>query len=29
MQYLILAAVLSMMALYAVIIVGCLRQAEW
>lgn len=29
MQYLILAAVLSMMALYAVIIVGCFRQPEW
>ena len=29
MQYLILAAVLSMMALYTLIIVGCLKQPEW
>ena len=29
MQYLILAAVLTVMALYAVIVVGCLRQPEW
>jgi hypothetical protein len=29
MQYLILAAVLAMMALYALIVVGCLRQPEW
>ena len=29
MEYLILAAVASMMALYALIIVGCLKQPEW
>jgi hypothetical protein len=29
MEYLILLAVVSMMALYAVIIVGCLKQPEW
>jgi hypothetical protein len=29
MDYVILAAVVSMMALYALIIVGCLRQPEW
>ncbi len=29
MQYLILAAVVSMMALYALIIVSCLKQPEW
>jgi hypothetical protein len=29
MEYLILAAVVSMMALYALIIVGCLKQPEW
>jgi ABC-type transport system involved in cytochrome c biogenesis permease subunit len=29
MQYLILAAVVGMMALYALIIVGCLKQPEW
>ena len=29
MAYLILVAVVLMMALYAVIIVGCLRQPEW
>jgi hypothetical protein len=29
MEYLILLAVISMMALYALIIVGCLRQPEW
>jgi hypothetical protein len=29
MEYLILVAVVSMMALYAVIIVGCLKQPEW
>jgi hypothetical protein len=29
MQYLILAAVVSMMALYALIIMGCLKQPEW
>ena len=29
MEYLILVAVGSMMALYALIIVGCLRQPEW
>jgi hypothetical protein len=29
MEYLILVAVASMMALYALIIVGCLRQTEW
>jgi hypothetical protein len=29
MEYLILAAVVSMMALYALIIIGCLNQPEW
>jgi hypothetical protein len=29
MEYLILIAVVSMMALYALIIVGCLKQPEW
>jgi hypothetical protein len=29
MEYLILVAVVSMMALYALIIVSCLRQPEW
>jgi hypothetical protein len=29
MEYLILVAVVSMMALYARIIVGCLKQPEW
>lgn len=29
MEYLILTAVISMMALYALIIVGCLKQPEW
>jgi len=29
MEYLILLAVVSMMALYALIIIGCLRQPEW
>jgi hypothetical protein len=29
MEYLILAAVVGMMALYALIIVGCLKQPEW
>jgi hypothetical protein len=29
MQYLILTAVLSMMALYALIILGCSKQPEW
>jgi hypothetical protein len=29
MQYLILTAVLTVMALYALIVVGCLRQPEW
>jgi hypothetical protein len=29
MDYLILVAVVSMMALYALIIVGCLKQPEW
>lgn len=29
MQYLILTAVLTVMALYALIGVGCLRQPEW
>ena len=29
MEYLILVAVILMMALYALIIVGCLRQPEW
>jgi len=29
MDYLILIAVVSMMALYALIIVGCLKQPEW
>ena len=29
MEYLILVAVVSMMALYALIIVGCLKQLEW
>ena len=29
MEYLILVAVVSMMALYALIIVGCLKQSEW
>jgi len=28
-EYLILVAVVSMMALYALIIVGCLKQPEW
>jgi F0F1-type ATP synthase membrane subunit c/vacuolar-type H+-ATPase subunit K len=29
MEYLILVAVVSMMALYALIIVGCLKHPEW
>jgi hypothetical protein len=29
MEYLILAAVVSMMGLYALIIVGCMKQPEW
>jgi hypothetical protein len=29
MEYLILTAVVSMMALYALIIIGCLKQPEW
>ncbi|HEU5314316.1 MAG TPA: hypothetical protein VFU08_10865 [Candidatus Udaeobacter sp.] len=29
MEYLILLAVVSMMALYALVIVGCLKQPEW
>jgi hypothetical protein len=29
MEYLILVAVVSMIGLYALIIVGCLRQPEW
>jgi hypothetical protein len=29
MEYLILLAVVSMMALYALIVVGCLKQPEW
>jgi hypothetical protein len=29
MEYLIMSAVLLVMALYALIIVGCLKQPEW
>jgi hypothetical protein len=29
MEYLIVTAVVSMIALYALIIVGCLKQLEW
>ena len=29
MEYLILGGVVAMMALYALIIAGCLRQPEW
>jgi hypothetical protein len=29
MEYLILVAVVSIMALYALIIVGCLKHPEW
>jgi hypothetical protein len=29
MEYLILVAVVAVMALYAMIIVGCLKQPEW
>ena len=29
MEYVILVAVISVMALYALIIVGCLKQPEW
>jgi hypothetical protein len=29
MQYLVLVGVVAMMALYALIIVGCLKQPEW
>jgi hypothetical protein len=29
MEYLILVAVVAMMGLYALIIVGCLKQPEW
>jgi hypothetical protein len=29
MAYLILIAVVAMMALYALIIVGCVKQPEW
>ena len=28
-EYLILAAVVAMMTLYALIIIGCLKQPEW
>jgi hypothetical protein len=29
MEYLILLAVVAMVALYALIIIGCLKQPEW
>ena len=29
MEYLILVAVVTMVALYALIIVGCVKQPEW
>jgi hypothetical protein len=29
MEYLILVALVSVMALYALIIVGCVKQPEW
>jgi hypothetical protein len=29
MEHLILVAVVSVMALYALIIIGCLKQPEW
>jgi hypothetical protein len=29
MEYLILVGVVAMMALYAFIIIGCLKQPEW
>jgi len=29
MEYLILMAVVAMMALYGLIIIGCLKQPEW
>jgi hypothetical protein len=29
MEYLILLGVVSVMALYALIIIGCLKQPEW
>jgi hypothetical protein len=29
MEYVIIVAVVAMMALYALIIVGCLKQPEW
>jgi len=29
MEYLILVAVVSMIALYALIIVGCMKEPEW
>jgi len=29
MEYLILVAVVTMMAVYALIIVGCVKQPEW
>jgi hypothetical protein len=29
MEYLILIAVVSIMAVYALIVVGCLKQSEW
>ena len=29
MEYMILVAVAAMMALYALIIIGCLKQPEW
>jgi len=29
MEYVILVAVISVMALYALIIIGCLKQPEW
>jgi hypothetical protein len=29
MQYLVLVGVVAMIALYALIIVGCLKQPEW
>jgi hypothetical protein len=29
MEYLILVAVVTMLALYALIIVGCVKQPEW
>ena len=29
MEYLVAASVVSMLALYALIIVGCIKQPEW